>query len=72
MGNTKVGDKYIFSGTKTLEPLFTDTTLAGEAIVAPGNTYPADSTISAYETSVNIEVYDGTTRENDSCCVHFL
>ncbi|MEI4769592.1 flagellar hook-associated protein FlgL [Psychrobacillus sp. FJAT-51614] len=60
LGNTKVGDKYIFSGTKTLEPLFTDTTLAGENIVPPGgSTYPTDSTITSYESSVNIEVYDG-------------
>ncbi|MFC4409568.1 flagellar hook-associated protein FlgL [Chungangia koreensis] len=59
LANTKVGDKYIFSGTKTLEPLFTDTTLAGEPIVAAGTAYPAAPANTSYEGSVNIEVYDG-------------
>jgi flagellar hook-associated protein 3 FlgL len=59
MGNTKVGDKYIFSGTKTSQPLFTDTTLAGETIVIPGGTYLPDAANTSYEAPVNIEVYDG-------------
>lgn len=54
LGNTKVGDKYIFSGTKTLEPLFTPTTLAGES-----TPYPPTPTVSGYVANVNIEVYDG-------------
>ncbi|MDI2589758.1 flagellar hook-associated protein FlgL [Psychrobacillus sp. NEAU-3TGS] len=45
LANTKVGDKYIFSGTKTLSPLYDNNgNLLGETGV---------------DGSVNIEVYDG-------------
>lgn len=45
LANTKVGDKYIFSGTKTLSPLYgSDGTILGETGV---------------DGAVNIEVYDG-------------
>lgn len=57
MGNTKVGDKYIFSGTKTLEPLFTNTSLAGAPIAT--QPYPVNPPSTAHNASVNIEVYDG-------------
>lgn len=46
LGNTKVGDKYIFSGTKTLSPLHD-----GSYATANANT--------SYNNAVNIEVYDG-------------
>ena len=49
MANTKVGDKYIFSGTKTATPLYDKQ--------APG--YPNDTT--AFEKSVDVEVFDGVT-----------
>jgi len=55
MANTKVGDKYIFSGTKTATPLYDKQT--GE--------YPdpsIDPTIpTAFEKNVDIEVFDGVT-----------
>lgn len=44
LGNTKVGDKYIFSGTKTNAPLFND----------DGTPNP-----DANESSIKIEVFDG-------------
>lgn len=44
LGNTKVGDKYIFSGTKTNTPLFND----------DGTPNP-----DANESSIKIEVFDG-------------
>ncbi|MFJ8064192.1 flagellar hook-associated protein FlgL [Psychrobacillus sp. NPDC096426] len=44
MANTKVGEKYIFSGTKTLSPLFNGTTF---------------ETATGVNGDVNIEVYDG-------------
>lgn len=54
LANTKIGDKYIFSGTKTTTPLYDSTT-----------EYPApelDTTKkSAFEKDVEIEVFDGIT-----------
>lgn len=44
LANTKVGEKYIFSGTKTLSPLFN------------GGTIETDPAVNG---TVNIEVYDG-------------
>ena len=46
MANTKVGDKYIFSGTKTGTPLYGATG------------YPADNA-PGFTNSVEIEVFDG-------------
>lgn len=46
LANTKVGNKYIFSGTKTSEPLFKD-----------GNIQTGDG----FGKSVDIEVFDGVT-----------
>lgn len=48
LANTKVGDKYIFSGTKTDTPLYDKTTQ-----------YPTDST--GFDNSVDIEVFDGVS-----------
>lgn len=46
LANTKVGDKYLFNGTKTLDPLFINGTLQQ----LPG-----------YDESIDIEVFDGVT-----------
>lgn len=48
LANTKIGDKYIFSGTKTDTPLYNKTTQ-----------YPTDST--GFESGVEIEVFDGVS-----------
>jgi flagellar hook-associated protein 3 FlgL len=47
LGNTKVGDKYIFSGTKTLSPLST------------GGTFLPGASTDPSQQDINIEVYDG-------------
>lgn len=47
LGNTKVGDKYIFSGTNTLTPLH------------DGNTFTDTSKSTGLNKEVKIEVYDG-------------
>ena len=47
LGNTKVGDKYIFSGTKTGSPLFK----------ADGTIETGD----AFKKAVEIEVFDGVS-----------
>ncbi|AYC28942.1 flagellar hook-associated protein FlgL [Paenisporosarcina cavernae] len=54
LGNTKVGDKYLFSGTKTLEPLFVGGSVAGES----SSPLPGTPTNIAYTNDVSIEVYD--------------
>ncbi|MGE7622496.1 flagellar hook-associated protein FlgL [Viridibacillus sp. NPDC096237] len=54
VANTQSGEKYIFSGTKTLEPLFTDTTAGA------GATDPLP-TLNGNQESVKIEVYNGVT-----------
>jgi len=51
IANTKVGEKYIFSGTKTDTPLFDKTT--GE--------YPTTPIPGGFTNSVEIEVFDGIT-----------
>ena len=48
LANTKVGDKYIFSGTKTSTPLH------------GANGYP-DATAAGFTNDVEIEVFDGVT-----------
>ena len=56
MANTKVGDKYIFSGTKTSTPLYDkDTEIYGED--ANGNT------LAGFTNTVEIEVFDGVSLE---------
>ena len=49
MANSKVGDKYIFSGTKTSTPLYDK-----------ANGYPAAGT-AGFDSSVEIEVFDGVS-----------
>ncbi|MFC5588759.1 flagellar hook-associated protein FlgL [Sporosarcina soli] len=50
LANTKVGDKYIFSGTKT------DTPVYGE------NGFPTDqATLDAFDKTIEIEVFDGVS-----------
>jgi len=46
LANTKVGDKYIFSGTKTATPLYNGTAFASDP---------------AFSKSVEVEVFDGVT-----------
>lgn len=53
MANTKVGDKYIFSGTKTATPLYSKEPI-GYPDIDPANP-------SGFEKSVDIEVFDGVT-----------
>lgn len=49
IANTKVGDKYIFSGTKTDTPVFNDT-----------GAYQTDpNTLAAFGKDVSIEIFDG-------------
>jgi flagellar hook-associated protein 3 FlgL len=50
LANTKVGDKYLFNGTKTSEPLF------GNGTTPP---LPPIQQLSGYDKSVEIEVFDG-------------
>ncbi|MFP3917213.1 flagellar hook-associated protein FlgL [Lysinibacillus telephonicus] len=49
VANTKVGDDYIFSGTKTQSPLYD----------ANGNMIPATTTGTSFNSDVKIEVFDG-------------
>ncbi|MCG7344353.1 flagellar hook-associated protein FlgL [Sporosarcina sp. ACRSL] len=60
LANTKSGENYLFSGTKTGEPLFNAEKIAGLDI--PQNAsepYPTFTDYSSYEQSVTIEVFDG-------------
>lgn len=66
LANTKVGEKYLFSGTNTLSPIFGknvagDVTFAGEDLIAGGATTISNSITpkTGYKNSVEIEVYDG-------------
>ncbi|WP_397537243.1 flagellar hook-associated protein FlgL [Rummeliibacillus pycnus] len=54
VANTQIGDKYIFSGTKTLDPLFTSSSANSSA----GDT---NITLNGNSKSVSVEVYDGVT-----------
>lgn len=66
LSNTKVGEKYLFSGTNTLSPVFGknaagDVTFAGEDLIDGGATNISNSITpnTGYKNSVEIEVYDG-------------
>jgi len=66
LANTKVGEKYLFSGTNTLSPVFGknaagDVTFAGEDLVDGGATTISNSITpnTGFKNSVEIEVYDG-------------
>lgn len=48
LSNTKIGDKYIFSGTKTTTPLYNSV-----------NGYPDTTVPTAFEKDVEIEVFNG-------------
>ncbi|GEL04468.1 MULTISPECIES: flagellar hook-associated protein FlgL [Rummeliibacillus] len=52
MSNTKIGEKYIFSGTKTNVPPFDKTT----------GTYSTDP---AFEKTINIEIFDGISLQSN-------
>lgn len=55
IANTKVGDKYIFSGTKTTTPLFDEKT----------GGYPTTNT-DGFNKDVEIEVFDGITLKSNT------
>lgn len=69
IGNTKVADRFIFSGTNTLKPLFVDDSATGgkkiNATYTPNNpanvptNIIATPEITAPKGTVKIEVYDG-------------
>lgn len=66
LANTKVGEKYLFSGTNTLSPVFGknaagDVTFVGEDLIEGGATNISNSITpnTGYKNSVEIEVYDG-------------
>ncbi|MHA6258385.1 flagellar hook-associated protein FlgL [Sporosarcina sp. CAU 1771] len=70
MGNTKVGDKYLFSGTKTSSPLFGKdpvtgvvNSIAGASLAVPtlppNPAVPTGSAVDGFEAVVAIEVFDG-------------
>ncbi len=59
IANTKIGDEYIFSGTRTSEPLYTKDA-AGNSIVNPKATNAAPNT-SGFENSFNVEIYNDIT-----------
>lgn len=56
--NTKVGDKYIFSGTKTNSPLH-DSTITPPSTEPNGYPDITDPNNSAYISDINIDVFDG-------------
>lgn len=64
LGNTKVGDKYLFSGTKTDSPLFGkdangDTTIAGAVIPTPiPDPLPVPGQ-NGFISDISVEVFDG-------------
>ncbi|MEK4406541.1 flagellar hook-associated protein FlgL [Sporosarcina sp. FSL K6-6792] len=61
MGNTKVGDKYLFSGTKTDSPLFggNPITIGGEIIPVPPATVAPTPAQKGFTEAISIEVFDG-------------
>lgn len=66
MGNTKVGDKYLFSGTKTGSPLFGKdadgkvNSIAGADLATPGTPgTPAGPAKDGFTAEVTVEVFDG-------------
>lgn len=65
LANTKVGEKYVFSGTNTLSPVFGEGTFAGQAFIDDGTVKLTDIATnppvsnSGFTNSVEIEVYDG-------------
>lgn len=54
VANTQIGDSYIFSGTKTLDPLFTSSTANSSAT-------DRNVALNGNSNNVTIEVYDGVT-----------
>lgn len=60
LANTKVGEKYLFSGTNTLSPVFGEGTFAGQTYTEGDSLSALVGTASTgYTNSVEIEVYDG-------------
>lgn len=63
LANTKVGEKYVFSGTNTLDPLFSNDgkSFAGVLIGPAGieDSITATPPSTGFTNSVEVEVYDG-------------
>lgn len=66
LANTKVGEKYLFSGTKTLSPVYSQDTggnqmFAGQPLIDGGASAIASGITAdtGFKNSVQIEVYDG-------------
>ncbi|MEK4522929.1 flagellar hook-associated protein FlgL [Psychrobacillus sp. FSL W7-1457] len=60
LANTKVGEKYLFSGTNTLSPVFENGKFAGQTFTEGDSlTNLAISANAGFKNSVEIEVYDG-------------
>jgi len=61
IANTKVGDKYIFSGTKTGSPAYAVHPPATDKGYPPLSTDTPPAPKTGFENSVEIEVFDGIT-----------
>lgn len=62
IGNTKVADKYIFTGTKTQSPLFVDGEINPDLLEMDDTTTPptpTDNLIPSTSSEVRMEVFDG-------------
>ena len=64
LANTKVGEKYLFSGTNTLSPVFENGKFAGQTFTEGDSlTNLVISANAGFKKSVEIEVYDGVNLE---------
>lgn len=59
LANTKVGDTYIFSGTRTNEPLYKKDDTTGEMAVNTAAGSDIESPDNGFGEAVNIEIYNG-------------
>ncbi|MEK3974179.1 flagellar hook-associated protein FlgL [Psychrobacillus sp. FSL K6-1267] len=60
LANTKVGEKYLFSGTNTLSPVFENGKFAGQTFTEGDSlTNLVNTANPGFSNSVEIEVYDG-------------
>lgn len=59
LANTKVGDTYIFSGTRTNEPLYKKDDTTGEMAVNTEAGSDIESPDNGFGEAVNIEIYNG-------------
>jgi len=59
LANTKTGEKYIFSGTKTGTPLYDKNPVPGQGPVRDADGYPTAAPDTPFEKGIEIEVFDG-------------